>query len=361
MKVLIVSGQQFSRSNRSMDTITEYFLETKNQVDHLCFGINKLKKMEIKFKEEQIKNFNQLYSKKSYFSYLGVMGKFFPDFALNFIKNKTIKTINFIDFSKYNLIVLETGKPLFLLDIIPKNIPIICRQSDPLEISIQSDREYFKKIEKNALERSIFSLIAHKKAVEEYTMLNNLLEWKSGFEVKNLKKSCKPNNEKKILSYMGMFKLDFDLIKELATSDLNIEIHIIGNYKDCLNLSNVIFEGYLDYKNYIEILEKTDCFIVPYHRKEVRKMKKLGLTSKYYLPMSMGIPILTRSYGEVDNDIIKYNVYVYKEIEEAKIKLNFILKNKFEKNEEIEIFLKNLEMENRKKELENILKEYKII
>lgn len=360
MRILIISGQEYSKTNRSIDTITEYFLEKNYKVDHLVFGINKLGKRK-KITEFKAKSFRQLYSKESYFSYLGLMGKFFPDILLKFIKKQTIQTVNSINFSEYDLIILETGKPLFLLDIIPNNIPIICRQSDPLEISIRSNRKFFKKIEKKAFERSVFSLIAHKKAVEEYNGLKNLLEWKSGFERKKIKVIKKNSERKKILSYMGMFKLDYDLIKELALSYPNSEIHIVGNYKDYLNLPNVIFHGYLSYNEYMEILKMSDCFIVPYHKEEVQRMKKLGLTSKYYIPMGMGIPVLTKSYGELEEDIVEYNIYTYNKLEDAKIKLEFILKNKFEKNEKIEFFLESLTIENRKNELERILKEYKLI
>lgn len=361
MEILIVSGQKYSKTNRSIDTITEYFLENNCKVDHLVFGINKLKSLKKINNEIEIKNFKQLYSNESYFSYLGIMGRIFPDFILNFIKNKTKKTVKNMDFSKYNLIILETGKPLFLLDIIPKNIPIICRQSDPLEISIRSDRVFFKKIEKKAFERSIFSLIAHKKAIQEYSNVDNLIEWKSGFEAKKLRKNYKITQNKKIISYMGMFKLDFILIKKLALSDLNNEIHIIGNYKDCLKLPNVIFHGYLGYEEYIKILKITDCFFVPYHNEEVNRMKKLGLTSKYYIPMSMGIPVLSKVYGDLKKDLKEYNIYVYEKDEEAENKLKYICENKFEKNNDIDIFLETLKIENRKKELEKILKNYKII
>lgn len=361
MKILIVSGQKFSKTNRSIDTITEYFIEKNHQVEHLVLGINKLKNIQKIDTKVKIKNFKQLYSEASYFAYLGIMGRVFPEFILNFIKNQTIKTAKFINFSKYDLIILETGKSLFLMDIIPKNISIICRQSDPLEISIRSNRKYFREMEKKAFERSIFSLIAHKKSMEEYKELNNLIEWKSGFEIKNINIPKKKDSKKKILSYMGVFKLDFKLIKEFALLNLDNEIHIIGNYKNFLNLPNVIFHGYLTYDKYIEILKITDCFIVPYHEEEVNRMKKLGLTSKYYLPMSLGIPILTKSYGELTQNIEKYNIYTYDKWDEAKIKLDFILKNKFKKNEKVDFFLENLKIKNRKKELEKILKEYNII
>ena len=45
-KILIVSGVPYSYSNRSIDTITSYFLDKNFEVDHLVFGVNKKNKIE---------------------------------------------------------------------------------------------------------------------------------------------------------------------------------------------------------------------------------------------------------------------------------------------------------------------------
>lgn len=357
-KILIISIQEYSLSNRSMDTITEYFLGKKKIVKHLVVGRNKLKKNKNSFKKIKIENFEQLFSKETIFSYLAPMSFLFPDFLLSFIKKRMLKTVNFINFKEYDLIVLETGKPLFLLEKIPEDIPLICRQSDPLDISLRSSRNYFLELEKKAFKRSLVNLIAHREVIKNYIELNNLIEWKSGFESLSVDKN--KINTKKIISYMGVFKLDLYLIKELAIENPEIEFNIIGNYKDILNIKNIKFHGYLLYNEYIEMLKKSDCFIVPYHLSEVKRMKMLGLTSKYYVAMDLGIPILTRSYGFLRDDIKEYNIYTYTTANEAKIKLDYIFKTKHKKTKKIRDFLENLKLENRKKELERILKKFNI-
>lgn len=361
MKILIVSCQKYSKTNRSIDTITEFCLEQGYYVDHLVFGTNKLKKQKKELNNYKANNFKQLYSKPSYFSYLGPMGKYFPDYLLKFIEKQTAKTTSFIEVSEYDLVILETGKPLFLLDRIPGNIPIVCRQSDPLEISLRGNRDYFVELEKKAFKRSKFTLVAHKKAVESYSEIDNLIEWKSGFEYKLLEKKIDKKSSKKNVTYMGMFKLDIELIKELASDNLDTNFHIIGNYEDVLKLSNVKFHGYLNYNEYIKILEVTDCFFVPYHLEEVNRMKKLGLTSKYYIPMSMGIPILTREYGAIVSDIIEFNIYSYVEMNIAKEKLKYILSNEHSVTKESLEFLETLKIENRKKSLDKLFKAYNLI
>lgn len=356
MRILIVSGQAYSKTNRSIDTITEYFIEKNFSVEHLVFGINKLK-IPKKLPEINLKNFKQLYSTPSYFSYVGAMGKMFPEFLLGFIRKMTLKTVKGIDFSKYDLIVLETGKPLFLMDIIPKDIPVICRQSDPLEISIRSERKYFKKIEREAIERSIFTLVAHIKAAEEYNQ-DKIIDWKSGFQLKKLENTENKSSGRKQVCYMGMFQLDMELLKILTEKNPEVDFNIVGNYKDELKLSNVIFHGYLGYDEYMKILKNSICFFIPYHISEVSRMKTLGLTSKFYIPMSMGIPVLSREYGNVVGDMKEYNIFTYSTAEEAEKKLGYILSHEFKKTEEIDKFLESLTIESRKKEFEKILKEY---
>lgn len=355
-KILIISGQKYSKSNRSIDTITEYFLERETKVDHLTFGINKLKKVEKDYSLNN-KTFTQLYSKPSYFSYLGKMGIFCPNILLDYVKKKNFKTVSFINWKDYDLIVLETGKPLFLLDIIPKDIPIICRQSDPLEISLRSNRDYFKDMEKEVIERSLFTLTAHEKAVEEYGLDHKIINWKSGFEFNDF--NIEPNEIiNNSLVYMGMFKIDLILIKKIALTFPNLTIHIIGNYKDTLKLTNVKFHGYLEYTEYIKLVKKCKVFYIPYHDNEVKRMKKLGLTSKFYIPMSLGKPILSRAYGNVLNDIKELDIFVYKTDKEAEEKLNFLLETTFCIDKNKMNFLEDLKIINRKKSLEGILKKY---
>ena len=86
-KVLIVSGIPYSKSNRGIDNITSYFIEENYDVSHLVFGINSFKKI-IKTEKIKIDKFQQLFSKSSYFSYLGIMGKYFPNFFLKYIIKK---------------------------------------------------------------------------------------------------------------------------------------------------------------------------------------------------------------------------------------------------------------------------------
>lgn len=77
-KILIVSIVPYSHTNRGIDTITSYFIEKVGRYHILVFGVNSLKdQWNGKIK---IDKFQQLFSKLSYFSYLGIMGKYFQIF-----------------------------------------------------------------------------------------------------------------------------------------------------------------------------------------------------------------------------------------------------------------------------------------
>lgn len=360
MRILIVSGQEFSETNRGIDTITKYFIEKKYMVTHLMVGINSLKKFKKK-RRLNISNFKQIYSKKSIFSYVGIMGKIFPNIFLKMIKKYQEKLVSNIKFKNFDLIVLETGKPLFIIDKIPLNIPIILRMSDPIEFSFNNNKEYFKKLEREAIKRANLILIAHQKLFEYYKEYNNIEYWRTGFDEKKIQSNELLNKAEEELFYMGNTQIDFELLENIIKLNPKISINIVGNHQYKSKNSHLKIYGYLDSREYIEYLQKSKCYIMPFNSKEVEKMKMLGMTSKFYVAMQLGKPILVRRYGEIQKDNLDLNIFTYDSLEEANEKLKYILKNNFSKNLKINLFLENLKNENRKKELDMILKKYKLV
>lgn len=360
MKILIVSEQEFSETNRGIDTITKYFIEKKCMVTHLMVGINRLKKYKKK-RKLNISNFKQRYSKKSIFSYVGIMGKIFPSILLKAIKKYQEKLVSNIDFKDFDLIILETGKPLFIIDKIPLDIPIILRMSDPIEFSFNSNKKYFKKLEEKAMKKAKLTLIAHQKLYDYYTTYSNIEYWRTGFDEKKLENNNFIEEIKSELFYMGNTQLDFDFLENIIKLNPQVLINIVGNHKYSSRNSNLKVYGYLNSSEYIEYLKKSKCYIMPFSNKEIEKMKMLGMTSKFYVAMQFGKPILVRRYGEIQKDNLDLNIFTYDSLEEANEKLNYILQNNFSKNPKINLFLEDLKNENRKNELEIILKKYNLI
>ena len=358
-KILIVSIVPYSHTNRGIDTITSYFIEKGWKVSHLVFGVNSLKRS-MKTEKIKIDKFQQLFSKLSYFSYLGIMGKYFPDFLLKYIIRKTNETAKYIDFNEFNLIILETGKPLFLLNIIPKNIPLVIRVSDPIEYSFGNRRKLFEKLEKEAIERASLTLIAHEKLRKFYKKeFTNTILWKTGFDETRIIKQDVKNNDS--IVYMGNTGVDYELLKYLAIKNKEIKFYIIGNHKKKKLEKNIIFLGYLDSTKYVELINKSKCFFMPFNDYEVERLKMLGMTSKFYTALTLGKAILTRKYGSIQKDNKDLNIFTYDNFEEADFKLKFILSNNFTKTKKIDEFLESLKNKNRKLELNKILIQKKII
>lgn len=358
-KILVVSGIPYSETNRGIDTITSYFIEKNYEVSHLVFGVNSLKKI-IKIKKVKIDKFQQLFSKSSYFSYLGIMGKYFPNFLLKYIIKKTNKTVNFISFEVFDLIVLEIGKPLFLLDVIPKDIPLIIRLSDSIEMAFGCKRKFFEMLENKAISRSRIVLVVNDEMKKKYKQIDKVLIWENGFN-RNPQDSFFYDNNEKLIIYMGLAKIDYELINFLAKENNDLKFYIIGPHKRKKLNENIIFKGYLSEKEYMEIFRKSLCLLLPYNKKTVSRLKEGNLTSKIYIAMDLGKPILTVQYGTLNEDNEKINLFTFKNYEEANQKLKNIIKNKFTRTKEIDEILNKLELKNRKKELEKFLKEFKLI
>jgi hypothetical protein len=120
-KVLLVSSYPYSLSSRGMDVLTNCFEEESWSVDHLTFPRMFITPSVSTPKNTQV---NCILAKKTFFPYIDRIMFWIPAFAFNIIKRMNNHKAIGIDFSKYDYIVLESGKPLFLMDLIPEKTPI---------------------------------------------------------------------------------------------------------------------------------------------------------------------------------------------------------------------------------------------
>lgn len=357
-RILIVSGIFYSRTNRGIDIITSSFIEKKYQVTHLVFPVSKLSNLK-KIKKIEQENFKQVWAKKSYFSFLGIMGKILPSFLLSFIIkiNIRLKNINFDDF---DLVILEAGPPLFLIGELNPQNKVILRISDVEETCFGSKRKIFFDFMKKGIERSDLILVPNELLISKYGNLNKIKCWKNGFL--NLNENIsKIITSEKIITFFGLAKIDYKLIEFLASSNLDLKFIIIGPYKNKIKRKNVFFTGYLNNEEILNFVKRSKCFLIPYSSSIFEALSTGGLTSKFYPVMSLGIPILTVKYGQIQDDNEKLNLFTFSTFQEANNKLNMIINRTFNKTKEIEYFLEDLKYENRILELERLLKEVKIL
>jgi hypothetical protein len=352
-KFLVVSGMQYSKTNRGIDIITSYLLSNDFIVDHLVFYVNKKKK----YLNIENKNFRQLFFVDTLRIYRDKMKYIVPLFLIEFLFDIMIKKCLEINLNNYDYVILESGYPMFLAKYIQRD-KIIFRQSDPLEAVFNTCRKCFSKLEERLYSYSsvIISVVESKFIPEKYH--NKYYYWKTGY-IEN-KNDVNISSEKKMqVTYMGLYKIDNKLINKLSKIYKDIKFNIIGNHKKIKN-TNVYYHGYLSQEKYTKIILESICFLVPINKKNERKLKKFKITSKYFLPIEYGIPILTFSYGEIQNDIPEYKIFVYKNIKEAKEKFDIILEtinNKgydFCPSEKALIFINQYKLENVLKKLDDI-------
>lgn len=304
MKILIISGKEYSISNRGIDVITT-FLERTHIVDHLFFYVRGYKP------DTSIsKNLTQKYFVDYANIYRDKFKYFVPSFVLNYIFKQMVQKSKF-DFSRYDYIILESGYPILLAKYIKQ--PIIYRQSDPIEIAFNTRRKYFYNVEKYLYKKAVSISSALNPIFYPKEFKEKFVFWKTGF----LSVDYKYVEKKNQIIYMGGVPVDYKLLKKVAKKYPNYKFIVIGNHKDKIKLLNVQFTGYLGFDRYKELIIHSKIFFSPIPKYYLKCLKKAELTSKFYLPISFGIPLITRAYGTVKGIDYRKKVFTYKTDSEA--------------------------------------------
>lgn len=206
-------------------------------------------------------------------------------------------TIPRILFDETEVVVLESGYPVFFLNKIPKSKKVIYRQSDPIEL-IGSKNKYYAEIERQAIERSDLTLVVNEKIFDYYKnkypyLTNKMLVWRNGINISKTEKTINPYQQSTFnIVYMGLAPIREDVINAIAQKYSDIKIHLIGYTPRKITSSNIRTYGYLSPKEYMPFIEHADLALVPYDE-QWPALEWGGVTSKIYLFMYYGLPILT--------------------------------------------------------------------
>jgi hypothetical protein len=353
VKFLVVSDREYKKTSRGIDMITSYLAENKHSVDHLVFFTR------IKSPFKQIsENIRQFYTYDPIRLYYKRIQFIFPSFFLLAYFRFLIRKQTPIDFSQYDYVVLESGLPIyFSLEISNK---IIYRQSDPISICFNSNRRFYKSLEENVIKKSIFvtSALNERYFPPEYKDI--FMYFHSGFiPYQELNPICP---EKHFVIMGG--EIDLHLLKKIAKNYPEYLFSVIGIRKKKIRRKNIIFQGYLDFKNYQKLLSSCFAVIIPFSKHYVRQLKQVSFTAKILLPMYMGIPILLRSYGAIHYTNMEKKLFVYKTHYEALTMLNRITEDfkhvgsDRKASKETMDFLLPQTYENRLKKLDEIFSKY---
>ncbi len=301
-KVLLVSPYPYSKTGRGMDVLTECFEEEKWETSHLKFpnvfySVDKTDKFDTDVIEYS--------SKKALVPYVDGFMKWFPKWMFNLMVKYQRAKASFIDFSSYDYIVLESGKPLFLLDLIPSSVKIIYRQSDSVRHVLGKNRYYI------GLEDRVYKL-AHKIIVVK-DRFKNLLDEDIRTKVEVIKngyafpQNIELVNPYKVGSknaiYVGLTKLDRPTLEKICLVNKNMDVHIFGNciapwnLKKLNKIENFYYHGFEPRDIYLSHIKFADVAIFPF--KPWDAMEWVGFTSKYLNFMYFKLPIVSYLTGEL--------------------------------------------------------------
>lgn len=284
------------------------------------------------------------------------LGRFLPNFIMNFMLKKSFRTFRYFAkkfLNNTDYFVFESCEGVVFVDKLKKLFPkakMIYRPSDPMVYSSIPKR--VKKLEQHMLYTADLSIIVNQEGVEayrssipnfdtqvKYTVLSN------GIDLESYKKSYpvpKTLEKQNTILYVGAWEVEWNLLFEAANKlpESNF-IVVCPNYPSTKILEQVKQISNLEYVPGIKPSEVpawiTNCSVVmvPYLT-DFYKDRPLGITAKYYQAMAAGKPIVaycdTPKLSEVGISVTyKYEDFI-KEIKKAikrqSVQYEFDLKNR---------------------------------
>jgi len=304
LRSLVISSIPWSQSNRGIDILTEGLIDCGFEVDHLVFPIYRNNKNNISnsYHDGKLRQISALKTKVPYDeSFMWFMhNKFFMDEITKF----HLKSIKNIDFEQYDLVVIESGKPVMLTESISKNSKLIYRQSDPVWMMYRN--KYLQELEFKTIKRSDLILTVRedfkRKIPEEFQ--EKTKTWVNGFSIPDEFLNSNPYRKtKKNGVYLGFSRIDYKTLELISKYNKDCDFHIIGtkpeNFLTLLKLKkiqNLHFYGYMKPYDYIRYIKYADFGIVPYLKKW-NPIRYIGLNSKYLLYMYFSLPIVSYKVG----------------------------------------------------------------
>lgn len=224
--------------------------------------------------------------------------------------------------SHYDLIIIESTTAVLLFDFLRNTYPdskIVYRPSDPL--IAYSKSESLLCAESNILKNADDIWFVNKSSkdfceskygcrLSKYRIIHNALI--SEKELKKKKQDKPIKRQKKTILYLGVFPIDYELIRRVAKKFPEVDIVIIGPYKDILKMNNIVFTGPLPLKEAKRLLSEAHLGIVPYIKKG-RINELFEITGKIAIYMASGLPIVAIN---VSRKLNEYHCHVVSSIKE---------------------------------------------
>jgi len=301
--VLLVSAYPYTQTGRGMDVLTNVFEIQGWDTTHLIFP-NVLYTIKKKIKFDSV--VRELLSRFAVIPYLDRLMYWFPKQLFYLYLKYAVSKVDFIDWLKYNYVILESGKPLFLLDVIPESVKIIYRQSDSVRLVLGKGKWYID-LEDRVCQRAerIITVKDYYRNNLPLSSRDKAVTIRNGFSIPEEKIYINPYIERtKNVVYVGLTPLDPKTLDLLCKENKNIEFHIFGS---CLKIwqhrrlsinTNFHFYGFCPRDEYLPYLAYADAAIFPF--KYFPGMDHVGFTSKYLNFMYFKLPIVSYLTGNRD-------------------------------------------------------------
>lgn len=300
MKVLLVSPYPYSPSSRGMDVLTACFDKEGWETDHLVFP-RVFYTLPVKPQPES--RVRCLQGKKALIPWVDRYMFFLPRFVFEMIRRHNAATVREIDLTAYDVIVLESGKPLFLLDRIPPGVRLVYRQSDSVQLVLARNR-WYRQLETEVYGKADF--VIHKRDVYVEMMpeqtRGKAVVIENGMAVPENVSGVNPFGDgSRNAVYVGLHALDAKTLEACLKAYPGITFHCVGpclskgRVKRLSRWDNFRFYPFLPPDRYMPMLKFADLAFFPFVRSEA--MKWFGLTSKFLHFMYFRLPIVTWPTG----------------------------------------------------------------
>lgn len=301
IQVLLVSAYPFSHSSRGMDVLTTAFEREGWITSHLTFPRV--------FYTPDIRPpvdswVNCMVSELSWLPYVDRFMRWFPSRLFHMVRRLNTKTVRHaVDWSVYDLVVLESGKPLMLLPEIPAAIPVAYRQSDSVRLVLGRGVEYvaleddvFRRAIRIILKKSLYiDFIPEEYRGKSVTVENGMALPEPGDKTTPFEPGYRN------VVYVGLHPLESETLRMLLERYPEIHFHVAGpclrktSIRKLRRFSNFKYYDYLSKEDYMPMLEHADAAMFPFVRTET--MKWFGLTSKFLHFMYYRLPVVSFPTG----------------------------------------------------------------
>ena len=294
--VLLVSPYPYSPSTRGMDVLTNAFAESGWKTHHLMFP-----KVLYSVRMPVSPAVHQLRGRLLLLPYIDRFMHGIPTYLFHRFVKTHRRSVSHVDWTCYDVVVLESGKPLFLLDSIPEGTRLVYRQSDSVRLILGKNPDYIaledriiRQAEDIIVPNERFRRALSEDCRSKTSVVPNGVTVPEGGNVESPYAAGSVNAVN-----IGLYPLDRDVLFRSCRENPGIDFHVfgtgLGRWNRRQDIPNLKCYGFASAAVFLPYLIHADMFVFPF--KYTEREEYYGLTSKYCMAMRFGLPIVSSPRG----------------------------------------------------------------